>query len=138
MFLSVLTKNLNWESLTKNLVTFNFIMGVHWKIWFFLGGKGTRTKSGRWGKGVGQFSDLRGKKVWSKRRDVLSHSFWKTGRMPWHYQISWLPNKYKSLRKWLHNCRNSTKTFIKRMTSDWGSYKTRKYLKKLKLGGDRC
>ena len=28
MFLSVLTKNLNWESLTKNLVTFNFIMGV--------------------------------------------------------------------------------------------------------------
>ena len=29
MFLSVLTKNLNWESLTKNLVTFNFIMGVH-------------------------------------------------------------------------------------------------------------
>ena len=38
MFLSVLTKNLNWESLTKNLVTFNFIMGVHWKIWFFSGG----------------------------------------------------------------------------------------------------
>ena len=29
MFLSVLTKNLNWESLTKNLVNFNFIMGVH-------------------------------------------------------------------------------------------------------------
>ena len=29
MLLSVLTKNLNWESLTKNLVTFNFIMGVH-------------------------------------------------------------------------------------------------------------
>ena len=30
MFLSVLTKNLNWESLTKNLVTFNFnIMGLH-------------------------------------------------------------------------------------------------------------
>ena len=35
MFLSVLTKNLNWESSTKNLVDFNFIMGVHWKIWFF-------------------------------------------------------------------------------------------------------
>ena len=35
MFLSVLTKNLNWESLTKNLVNFNFIMGVHWKILFF-------------------------------------------------------------------------------------------------------
>ena len=29
MFLSVLTKNLNWGSLTKNLVTFNFIIGVH-------------------------------------------------------------------------------------------------------------
>ena len=29
MFLSVLTKNLNWEKLTKNLVNFNFIMGVH-------------------------------------------------------------------------------------------------------------
>ena len=36
LFLSVLTKNLNWKSLTKNLVTFNFIMGVHLKI--FLGG----------------------------------------------------------------------------------------------------
>ena len=44
MFLYVITKNLNWEVLTKNLVTFkrwngmrmkNFsIMGVHWKIWF--------------------------------------------------------------------------------------------------------
>ena len=29
MFLSVLIKNLNWESLTKNLPNFNFIMGVH-------------------------------------------------------------------------------------------------------------
>ena len=30
MFLSMLlTKNLNWESLTKNLVNFKFIMGVH-------------------------------------------------------------------------------------------------------------
>ena len=35
MFLSVLTKNLNWESLTKYLVKFNFIMGVYWKILFF-------------------------------------------------------------------------------------------------------
>ena len=38
MFLSVLTKNLNWESLPKHLVTFNSnIMGYHWKI-CFLGG----------------------------------------------------------------------------------------------------
>ena len=29
MFLSVLTNNLNWKSVTKNLVTFNFKMGVH-------------------------------------------------------------------------------------------------------------
>ena len=29
MFLFVLTKKLNWESLIKNLVNFNFIMGVH-------------------------------------------------------------------------------------------------------------
>ena len=35
MFLSVLTKKLNWESLTKHLITFNFIMGFHWKIWFY-------------------------------------------------------------------------------------------------------
>ena len=28
MFLAVLTKNLNWKSLTKNLVNFNFIMEV--------------------------------------------------------------------------------------------------------------
>ena len=38
MLLSVLTKNLNWESLTKNLATYIFnIMGVHWKICFFRG-----------------------------------------------------------------------------------------------------
>ena len=47
MFFSVITKGLNWEIFTKNLVTFkrwdglrmnNFIiMGVHWKI-LFLGG----------------------------------------------------------------------------------------------------
>ena len=29
MFLSVLTKNSNWENLTKNVVNFDFIMGVH-------------------------------------------------------------------------------------------------------------
>ena len=39
MFLSVLTKNLNCGSLTKNLVTFNFnIMGVN--IWGGGGGGG--------------------------------------------------------------------------------------------------
>ena len=42
MFFSVTTKNLNWEILTKNLVTFKYenfsIMGVHWKIQFLGGG----------------------------------------------------------------------------------------------------
>ena len=43
MFFFVITKNLNWEILTKNLVTLKDemglrmknvnIMGVHWKIW---------------------------------------------------------------------------------------------------------
>ena len=35
MFFSVLTKNLNWEILTKNLVTFNFVMGFTEKSDFF-------------------------------------------------------------------------------------------------------
>ena len=48
MFFPVITRNLNWEILTKNLVTFNIwdglkmknfnIMGVHWKIRFLDGG----------------------------------------------------------------------------------------------------
>ena len=42
MFFSVTTKNLNWEILTENLVTFkdeNFsFIGVHWKIQFLGGG----------------------------------------------------------------------------------------------------
>ena len=48
MFFSVVTKNLNWEILTKNLVIFkrwnglmmkNFsIIRVHWKIQFLGGG----------------------------------------------------------------------------------------------------
>ena len=52
MFFSVITKNLNWEILTKNLVTLkrwnglrikNFnIVGVHWKIWFLGEGRGSQ------------------------------------------------------------------------------------------------
>ena len=53
MFFSVITKSLNPETLTKNLVTFKllkggmgsrmkkfYIMGVHWKIQFL--GRGSR------------------------------------------------------------------------------------------------
>ena len=53
MFFSVITKNINWEILNKNLVTFkrwtglgmknfNFNMGVHWKTQF-LGGVHEKT-----------------------------------------------------------------------------------------------
>ena len=48
MFLSVITKNLKWEILTKTLVIFErwdgfrmknlIIMGFHWKIQFLGGG----------------------------------------------------------------------------------------------------
>ena len=48
MFLSILSKNLNWESLTKNLITFNFIMGFTEKSDFFRGRGGAQTKSGWW------------------------------------------------------------------------------------------
>ena len=61
MFLSVLTKNLNWESLTKNLVSFNFVITE--KSDFLRGGGGHRLKVSS-GREVGQFSDLRGEEVW--------------------------------------------------------------------------
>ena len=57
MFFSVATKNLNWEILTKNLVTFKrwveikdekfSYYGVHWKIEFLEGG--SRKLIYRWG-----------------------------------------------------------------------------------------
>ena len=97
MSLSVLTKNLNWENLIKNLVTFNFIMGVHWKILFFQGGGRTRTKRGG-GAGFGQISDLKEEGGLVKKDGVFSPSFWKIRCMPWHYQISWLPSKYEFFR----------------------------------------
>ena len=72
MFFSVITKNLSWNILTKNLVTFNSWMGlrmknfsikeVHLKI-RFLGGftknqwyRGELPKTGE----LGQFAGLRG------------------------------------------------------------------------------
>ena len=64
MFLSVLTKEIS----TKNLVTFNFnIMGVFWKIWFFLGGESTHTKREGWT--VCRFN---GEGVLAKRGNVFS------------------------------------------------------------------
>ena len=63
MFLSVLTKNLNWESLTKNLLILTLLWGFTGKSDFFWGGV--------------EFSELRGKGAGKKRGGVLSPSFWK-------------------------------------------------------------
>ena len=72
MFFSAITKNLNWEILSKNLVTFkrwdenkdeNFnIMEVHWKVWL-LGGftKKQYIRGDCLNRGwLGQFTDLIG------------------------------------------------------------------------------
>ena len=56
MFLSVLTKNLNWESLTKNLFTLNLLWEFTEKSDFFRG-RVIQTKSGHCGKGVDSFQN---------------------------------------------------------------------------------
>ena len=64
-----INKNVFLESLTKNLVTFNFdILGFHWKIWV-LRRKGVHKLKGE----VGQFGDLRGERdeAWQKRWHVF-------------------------------------------------------------------
>ena len=64
-----LYKNLKWESLTKNLVTFNFnIMGFTEKSDFFRGKGVNKSKGGV----VGQFSDLRRGGGLEKRGGVFS------------------------------------------------------------------
>ena len=72
MFFSVLTKNLNWEILTKNLLTFPKwyglrvknvnIMGVHRKIRFLEGGFAKKTiyRGNCLKMGLGQFADFGG------------------------------------------------------------------------------
>ena len=63
---------------------------------------------------MGELDSFQTSKGWEsskKRRGILFPSFWKTGCMPWHYQISWLLSKHKFFRKWLHNCRSYTKSF---------------------------
>ena len=67
MFFSVITKNLNWEILTENLVAFkrwnglrmknlNFMV-VHWKIWLLVGGvhKKPLYRGNCLNRGLGQF-----------------------------------------------------------------------------------
>ena len=66
MFFSVITKNLNWKILTKNLVTFKRWDGVkdekfltiHWKNLIFMG------------RVIGQFADLTGGGLVKKREGV--------------------------------------------------------------------
>ena len=68
MLLSVLTKNLNWESLTKNLVTYIFnIIGVHWKICIFRGEGVHELKWGGGGLGLDSFQILVGRGPGKKR-----------------------------------------------------------------------
>ena len=81
MFLSVLTKNLNWKILTKNYLLIILLWAFTEKC-DFLGGQGVhelKVDGGGRGGG-GEFSDLRGKGV-KKRGGILSPSFWKTGCM---------------------------------------------------------
>ena len=81
MFFSVITKNSNWEILTKNLVIFkdkmewrikNFnICGVHRKIKFKGAGGGVTTN--HYIGGLGQFADLGGL-VKKEGVDTLMHT----------------------------------------------------------------
>ena len=63
MFLSALTKNLNWESLTKNQLILTLLWGFTEKSDFFR-------------EGWAVFR-IKGEGDWKKRRGVLSPSFWK-------------------------------------------------------------
>ena len=81
MLFSVITKNLNWEISTTNLVTLvnrwdevkdeNFNMGILWKIWLLGGFTKNQYIGGEivWkgGGGLGQFVDLRVGGAWQKR-----------------------------------------------------------------------
>ena len=74
MFSYVVTKNFNWEILTKNLVTFKIWDEVKDEI-FFRGDhekpiyRGELLKRGPW---TGQFADLRGG-TWQKQRGGVFH-----------------------------------------------------------------
>ena len=68
MFFSLITKNSNWEILTKNLVTFKRqdgikVFGVHWKIWY-LGGEGFNEKPISRG-------DCLKSRAWTRKRGVF-------------------------------------------------------------------
>ena len=95
MFFYGMTTNLNWEILTKNLVTFKrwdggndekfYYHGVHWKIQF-LGSGGHEKPIYRGGnclkRGLGQFANLRG--AWQKRGGGV-------------FEADWYPNEHYGL-----------------------------------------
>ena len=82
MFFSVITKNLNWKILTKNLVTFKRWDGVkdekfltiHWKNLIFMG------------RVIGQFADLTGGAWWKRERgfDTPMHTMTTHTNHHWH------------------------------------------------------
>ena len=88
MFFSVITKNLNWEILTKNFVIFKRMDGVKdQKIWYYGGSlKNLSFRGGRVPEkpiyrvefsekeGLRQFADLRG--AWWKRGGGILRGVW--------------------------------------------------------------
>ena len=100
---------MNWESLTKNLVTFNFIMGVHWKIWFFLVGEGVHELKVGGGRGWTVFR-FKGEVSLVKKDRVFSLPHF--GRQGACHDITKSADSQTNINffsKWLYNCRNSTK-----------------------------
>ena len=110
MFFHVLTKNLNQESLTKNLVTFIFNIMVFSKNSDSLGGGSIRIKRG---EGV---DSLQVQESWAKRGQCSLYHF---GRQGACHDITKSPDSQnkKIFRQRLHDCRNSTKIFYQ--TNDY-------------------
>ena len=92
MFFSIITKNSNWEVLTKNLVTFKRWDRIKYeKLWYF----GRSLKSLTL-KGVGQLTktqyrggDFLKKGAWQEREGCC---FWEGVDTPMHtmYQLRWV------------------------------------------------
>ena len=108
MFFSVITKNLNWDTLTKNfklllkdrmgLRTKNYnIMGVHWKIWFLVGFMknqyiaGNLLERGAWTvcRFKGGLEKRGGWCFWGRGVDTPMHTMW----LWWIVFVVWLTSE---------------------------------------------